>query len=391
MADNSVQNGTDTISTDDIGGSVKVQRVKVQYGADGSATDVAAATPLPVTIPQGTATGNITTQNLVPAGVATAASAVEVTVDESASVAIQITGTYTGALSLQATVDGTNWVTLGGTPLVNINTGVSSATIVSAAVGIFQADVAGFLKVRITALAAVTGTATATLIASVGTGVVALDAALPTGANVIGALSANQTVVLTAGAAIAGKVGIDQTTDGTTNKVSGGTLTKGTQNANGFSTQDLHNSGRNLTNYFMAAPIITTVAEVMMSLTGYKSGAVVGATATPAVVTAGKTYRIERVIITYVAATAIGSMRVNLRALSSGVALIGSPLVMSWQVGIPAVFTAGSAETYVFDYPEGLEFAAGFGIAVSIQGFGAVPTTGTIVGYGMIAIEGYEY
>jgi hypothetical protein len=51
MADNTTLNtgaGGDTISTDDLG-TVKVQRVKVQYGADGSATDVASGTPLPVT------------------------------------------------------------------------------------------------------------------------------------------------------------------------------------------------------------------------------------------------------------------------------------------------------------------------------------------------------
>lgn len=50
MADNTVLNsgaGGDTISTDDLG-AVKVQRVKVQYGVDGSATDVAADTGLPV-------------------------------------------------------------------------------------------------------------------------------------------------------------------------------------------------------------------------------------------------------------------------------------------------------------------------------------------------------
>jgi hypothetical protein len=43
MADNTLLNagtGGDTISTDDVGGGVKVQRVKVQYGADGSAADV---------------------------------------------------------------------------------------------------------------------------------------------------------------------------------------------------------------------------------------------------------------------------------------------------------------------------------------------------------------
>lgn len=52
MADNVTLNagsGGDTISADDIAG-VKVQRVKVQHGADGSATDVSTASPMPVTL-----------------------------------------------------------------------------------------------------------------------------------------------------------------------------------------------------------------------------------------------------------------------------------------------------------------------------------------------------
>lgn len=50
MADNTTLNtgsGGDVISTDDLG-SVKVQRVKVQYGVDGSATDVSDSNPLPI-------------------------------------------------------------------------------------------------------------------------------------------------------------------------------------------------------------------------------------------------------------------------------------------------------------------------------------------------------
>ncbi len=49
MADNTTLNagsGGDVIATDDIGG-VKYQRVKVTFGADGSATDVSSAAPLP--------------------------------------------------------------------------------------------------------------------------------------------------------------------------------------------------------------------------------------------------------------------------------------------------------------------------------------------------------
>lgn len=169
------------------------------------------------------------------------------------------------------------------------------------------------------------------------------------------------------------------------------TLTKGTQGATGISTQDLKDAGRNVTNIFMAAPIITTVAEVMQSFVAYKSGAVVGATATPAVVTAGKTYRINSIEITYWAATVIGGALVRMRVLAGGVALIGSPLYKTFQVGVPAIFTAGSAMTYVYPYPEGIEIPAGAGIAFGVQGVGADGTTGTITGKIMIVVNGYEY
>jgi hypothetical protein len=169
------------------------------------------------------------------------------------------------------------------------------------------------------------------------------------------------------------------------------TSAKGTQTARALGVQRLHDAGRNQTNYFMAAPIITTVAEVMQTLTGYKGGVAVVATATPAVVTAGKTYRITRVVLTYWAATVIGGALIRLRANLTGVGVVGSSLVVAWQVGMPAIFTAGAAMTYPFDYPEGLEFAAGTGIAVGVIGEGADGVTGTITGKVMVAIEGYEY
>ena len=53
MADNTTLNpgtGGDVISTDDIGGSVKVQRVKVQIGVDGAADDVNVSNAMPVRI-----------------------------------------------------------------------------------------------------------------------------------------------------------------------------------------------------------------------------------------------------------------------------------------------------------------------------------------------------
>lgn len=171
---------------------------KVSIGSDGKVgvqqggSDISSSNPLNVVRPDGTATGTITTQNLVPAGTATANSAVEIAVADKTIVAIQVTGTFTGALSVQGTVDGTNWVTFGGTPIINVNSAAMSATISSAATGIYTVDCAGMQKVRVTGLSAMTGTATVTLRASAGVGQVAIDAMMPAvAANSSGALNAN--------------------------------------------------------------------------------------------------------------------------------------------------------------------------------------------------------
>lgn len=122
-----------------------------------------------------TATGSITTQNLVPAGVATANSAVEIDTHGASTLTFQITGVYTGAISLQLTVDGVTWVTLGGIPINNLATGAMSANVASAVVGIFQADVAGAARARLTGLAAVTGSANVTIVAAHEAAMIGLD------------------------------------------------------------------------------------------------------------------------------------------------------------------------------------------------------------------------
>ena len=103
----------------------------------------------------------ITTQNLAPTGTATAGSAAELPglIDEG-EVAIQVTDTYTGALTPQGTVNGSTWVDLAG--VTNATTGTSSATIASGSTGIYRADTTGLAGFRLSAHAAVTGTATVT-------------------------------------------------------------------------------------------------------------------------------------------------------------------------------------------------------------------------------------
>lgn len=155
----------------------------------------ASGVPIPVTTAAATdltASGSITTQNLNPnSGAATAASTVSVTsINGQTTATIQVTGTYTGALTAQMTTDGTNWIALAF--IQNINTAANAANIASATVGIFQADIAGATAFRISANAAVTGTAVVTIRVTTGAALIALDAPIPAGTNIIGALSANQ-------------------------------------------------------------------------------------------------------------------------------------------------------------------------------------------------------
>jgi len=121
MADNTSQTGTDTIATDDVttlngagSAGVKVERVKVGYGDDGTYRDSSTAFPLPSVTPSATTTGNITAANTTPdAGAGTANSSVVLTVpDGHSAVSIQLSGTFSAGttVAFQTSIDGgTTW------------------------------------------------------------------------------------------------------------------------------------------------------------------------------------------------------------------------------------------------------------------------------------------
>lgn len=156
-----------------------------------------------------------------------------------------------------------------------------------------------------------------------------------------------------------------------------------------FSVIENINTGRNQTNYFMNIPVVTTATDTLVSLTGFKGGAAVAPTTTPAVVTSGKTYRITSITIDYVSIAAAGSAKFTLRANPAGVVAITSPAVLTLIQGTPAA-VAGAGNTYCFSIPEGMEFAAGTGIGISLQGLSSTQVAAA-VGYGHIGIHGYEY
>lgn len=119
--------------------------------------------------PLGRVTGAITTQNLVAAGTCTASGCVEFESSTAGAMKVQVTGTYTasGGLVLQETINGTTWVTSCSssctTTFTRTTTGAQTATIASGVQDVFLVAVTGGKRVRITALGAVTGTATITI------------------------------------------------------------------------------------------------------------------------------------------------------------------------------------------------------------------------------------
>lgn len=334
------------------------------------------------------------------------------------TIVVSITGTWVGTINFQAEAgDGTYfyiWAAPLDTALGSFD--VSTATANAA----WQINVAGMKTVRIIATPWTSGTAAVQISGSIGSTRPHNPLSLGAGISVIGH------VIADAGTALIGKVGLDQTTPGTTNAasiaqigattvatgngtVSAGvirvaiasdntafsvnatppTLTKGTQGATGYSTQDLSDAGRNVTNYFMAAGIAGTNAEVMQSLTGYKGGVAVGATVTPAVVTSGKTYRITAIDFSYQSLATITAIMFRLRANLSGTGVVTSPLVNTWILGSSSA-AAGVTTTLHIDFPAGLEFAAGTGIAVGMIGLSTIGAAAAS-GFGQIAITGYEY
>lgn len=109
---------------------------------------------------------DITTQNLAPtadSGTAGSVSALRSVQNEN-TLSIQVSGTYTGALTVQTRVDpSAPWVTLGGSGLYNAGTGLYVSNIASGTQGIFLVNIGSYSDVRVTALAAVTGTARVSL------------------------------------------------------------------------------------------------------------------------------------------------------------------------------------------------------------------------------------
>ena len=147
------------------------------------------------------AVGSVSSVDTTASGTITAISQnVALALNGKSGAAIQITGTWVGTLQFEGTVDGTTWSTING-----VYAGASTPTPTITANGLVRLTPSGLAQFRVTATAWTSGTATISMRASDATGGTFINQSLTAGTNVIG------------------KVGIDQTTPGTTNLVSIGT------------------------------------------------------------------------------------------------------------------------------------------------------------------------
>lgn len=167
------------------------------------------------------------------------------------------------------------------------------------------------------------------------------------------------------------------------------TLTKATQGATGYSTQNLKDAGRTaLSFYAVAAASGTTGTETAISLTK-SSGTGATSAATSWVITNGKRFRITEITVaTRGHATAtIQSTTFNLRINTAGaVGTTSTPVIFSARSATPA--TASAWDRYVIPIPDGYEI---LGDGTLQFGITAAATFTTNAPTWDVNIIGFEY
>lgn len=149
----------------------------------GSTLNASSVYTLDTISPDTTSTGSI----------ATVGNTVTLATNGQSSVGIQVTGSFTGTILIEGTTDGSTW---SPTTAASLSNGTLQSTITGSFNG--QSNVAGLSSLRLRATAFSAGTATVTLRGSSGVSTIMLDNPIPTGSNVIGAVTQSGTWSVTA-------------------------------------------------------------------------------------------------------------------------------------------------------------------------------------------------
>ena len=116
------------------------------------------------------ATSSGPTSDTTASGSVTSTQDVPITLSGQSTVGTQVTGTWTGNLLFEGTVDGTNWIATTG---VNLATGASTGS--TTANGVFQSNAAGLIGFRVRGSNVATGTAVISLRGSTGVSTIMSD------------------------------------------------------------------------------------------------------------------------------------------------------------------------------------------------------------------------
>jgi len=228
--------------------------------------------------------------------------------------------------------------------------------------------------------------------------------------------------VLVAGSAIIGKVGIDQTTPGTTNGVQVNaalpagtnaigklaansgvdigdvdvtsivmpTLTKGTQGSTGLSVQNLKDAGR--TSIMITATVTSTAtSETLITITRSQGLAATG-TGTSTTITSGKKLRIQAIVASArnSTGTTAGVATIRIRGAVGGATSASSPLQYTSSVALPAAATSVLFPST--GIPDGFEIDSNSGTnTYGVTILHPQWVTGSVVATFDISIIGYEY
>jgi len=446
MADNTLLNvgtGGDTIASDDIAG-VKFQRVKLIHGNDGvNDGDVSTTNPLPTAVfdgadlainslsagtgangllmAQGATNFFVSTANSSTAQLAAAATfngtiesvlsapyaSIIIDTDQTGTLVVKqyitssaatqiINTTFNIPAKASGSCFGRSFPINGNFFSISYtNTGGSATTTLNINVAYGNIDATTQLLNLPTSLNEVNGSA-------LSLGQVAMASSLPV------VLASNQSSIpvaatLQAGSAIAGKFGIDQTTPGTTNlvaltaettKVIGTVnppaITKATQSANGFTTQDLKDAGRSARTITLDSFAVAATTETLNTMS-YSTDNGTLTTGTSYTVTTAKRFRVQAIsasLHTIAGNTTAVTVIVRIRVNNAGAAIVSSPV----QLVIPIAGIAAANQSVgpdIIPIPDGWEFVAGAGIGVTTTCAGFVATTAAPKVD--ISIIGYEY
>lgn len=285
------------------------------------------------------------------------------------------TNLNTSSLALEATLSALN------AKVTTVNTGAVtiSAALPSGTNGIGKLTANSGVTIGAIEIAAAQTLATITTVGTVSA-VTAISNALPAGNNNIGDVDVAS---IASGTNRIGAVRLVDGSDATLASV------KSTQTAQAVGVQQLHDAGRTELRYSaVAAASGATTVETLMTLTK-SSGVAATSTGTSFVITAGKIFRITSITVaTRGNATAtIQTTTFNLRVNSAGATIVSStPIVLSLRSATAAV--ASDWDRVYLQFPEGWEIV---GDGTRTFGISAAATFTTNAPTWDVFIQGYEY